>query len=112
MRQTKKFPSMEQATAAKKQGHECLMSVADIPDCQMHYGGIPGAERDRPVVKAAYDAKIPSVGSWGYVCGVCFRKYGCKTGPGLGQKFLVYQESSRNPFYPGTTVGDVLKSKG
>ncbi len=38
---------------------------------------------ERPAV---YDARIPGIGSWAFVCEECFKRYRCQLGLGKGQK--------------------------
>lgn len=41
-----------------------------------------------------YDARIPAVGSWGTICYRCFNQHGCKTGTGMGQRFVQQRDGS------------------
>ena len=34
-----------------------------------------------------YDARLPSYGSWGIICHLCFQAHNCKLGTGYGQKY-------------------------
>lgn len=38
---------------------------------------------DKP---AAYDARIPYIGSWAFLCEDCFKKHNCQLGIGRGQR--------------------------
>lgn len=59
------------------------VKVSSLPDCQLcaHIAKHP----------AAYDASIPAVGSWAYVCEAAFVRLGCGLGTGRGQR-LILQE--------------------
>lgn len=60
---------------AIKKGHETVVST--IPQCDLC---------DDP---AYADARIPQHGSWANVCRIHFNEYGCLTGVGNGQVFVL-----------------------
>jgi 4'-phosphopantetheinyl transferase EntD len=51
-------------------------SVLVIPTCSF-------CDKD-----ALYDAHIPSLNTWAYVCDEHFKRYGCSVGTGRGQKLI------------------------
>lgn len=56
-----------------------------LPNCDYHkqvYGD--------PTVTAQYDAMVPSLGMFGYLCEYCFQKHGPgRLGTGIGQRLVV-----------------------
>lgn len=62
--------------------------VNSLPLCQMpsHMG---------THVEAEYDARIPSKGQWGYVCGPHFTSEGCSLGTGKGQRLILGEPPER-----------------
>lgn len=64
--------------------------VDSIPLCSL-----PTAHQIRPV-DAEYDALIPALGVWGYICQAHFEWYGCSLGTGKGQRLVLGEEPERS----------------
>jgi hypothetical protein len=58
---------------------------------------VPPCDLDPDHGPAFADARIPSVGSWAYVCKRCFDRHECNLGTGHGQA-LVTRENGRTLF--------------
>ena len=54
---------------------------AELPDCDL-------CKTEGKTNKAAYDAQIRGMRSWGYLCEDHFKQYGLGLGMGLGQRLI------------------------
>ncbi len=62
--------------------------MTEIPDCDICKAN--GRSLSVTVSVPAYaDARIPSMGSWAYLCRKHFGIYGCKLGTGQGQELVL-----------------------
>jgi hypothetical protein len=71
--------------------------VSTVPPCDLC-----SLDTSTPPPLAFADARIPSVGSWAYVCKPCFDRHGCTLGTGHGQA-LVTRENGVTVYPAGRT---------
>lgn len=67
-----------------------VVEVATLPSCNVC------TLRTRKSVSARFDAYVPTVRSWAYVCPSCYLSEGCRIGLGAGQILFVASESVRS----------------
>lgn len=66
------------------EGELTVATVYALPDCDMH------KQMFDVKVTAAYDAMVPALGAFGYLCEDCFRRHGPgRLGTGIGQRLVV-----------------------
>jgi hypothetical protein len=80
-----------------------VVEVATVPECNLC------RFRAEKSVPSRFDAYVPTVGTWAYVCPSCYMSEGCRIGTGAGQVLFVANETVRTvradmPEMPGIAL--------
>ena len=65
-----------------------------MPDEYVIMATVPQCDINPDHGRAYADARLPTFGSWAYVCSPCFKEHKCALGLGKGQELLLPGEAA------------------